>query len=148
MDDLARRLGTDLSTEGARWHARAEITGVLEPWFAERSLTDFAEAFDKAGVTWSVFRSFAQAVAEDPDISTANPIFAEVEQPGIGRYLTPGSPYSFGALSREAPRPAPRLGQHTEEILCEVAGLPDTEIASLFDSGIVRQAPPEYRLAS
>lgn len=148
METLARRLGVDLGTEAARWHARAEITGVLAPWFAARALPDLAPEFDRAGVTWSVFRSFAQAVAEDPDLSTANPVFAEIEQPGIGRYLTPGSPYSFGGLCREAPRPAPRLGQHTEEILCEVAGLPETEIASLFDAGIVAQAPREYRLAS
>jgi 2-methylfumaryl-CoA isomerase len=40
------------------------------------------------------------------------------------------------------------LGEHTEEILGDVAGLPDTEIATLFDEGIVSQAASGHRLAS
>jgi hypothetical protein len=41
------------------------------------------------------------------------------------------------------------LGEHTEEILGDVAGLPDNVIASLFDEGVVRQAPvAERRMAS
>jgi 2-methylfumaryl-CoA isomerase len=33
--------------------------------------------------------------------------------------------------------PAPELGQHTEEILADVAKLPSGEIGRLFDAGIV-----------
>lgn len=148
MDALADRLGADLSTETGRWHHRAEITAVLAPWFAARRLADFAESFDRAGVTWSVFRSFAQALREDPDLSTENPLFSEVEQPGIGRMLTPGSPFSFGGHDRQRPEPAPDLGQHTEEVLGDVARLPEGEIARLFDAGIASQAGRRWRLAS
>ena len=140
MGYLASRLRVDLGTESARWHHRAEITSVLAPWFAARRLADFAESFDKAGVTWSVFRSFAQALREDPDLSPANPVFAEIDQPGIGRYPVPGSPFTFDAHPRQPPEPAPLLGQHTEEVLGDVARLPDAEIAGLFDAGIVAQA--------
>ena len=148
MDALGRRLGRDLSREGERWHARAGITEVLTPWFASREVAGFADAFDRAGVTWSVFRSFAEAVAEDPDLGAGNPVFAEIEQPGIGRYLAPGSPFDFGASARRPPCPAPRLGEHTEEILADVAKLPGGEIAALFDAGIAAQAAPEPRIAA
>jgi 2-methylfumaryl-CoA isomerase len=96
--------------------------------------------FDEAGVTWSVFRDFAKALAEDPDLSLQNPMFSRIEQPGIGAYRVPGTPMSFTGEEREAPVRAPVLGEHTEEILGDVAGLPDTEIAALFDQGIVAQA--------
>jgi 2-methylfumaryl-CoA isomerase len=135
---LERDLGTSLADEGARWHHRARITEVLAPWFARSRVGDFAAAFDRAGVTWSMFRSFARAVAEDPDLSTDNPMFSDLEQPGLGRFPVPGLPTSFSAVARERPRPAPALGEHTEEILSDVAGLPDSEIASLFDAGIVK----------
>ncbi len=149
MADLAQRLGADLGAEGTRWHHRHEITRVLAPWFAARRVAEFGPQFDAAGVTWSVFRSFAQALESDPDLSTDNPIFAEVTHPGIGRILTPGSPFSFGAHDRTAPGPAPRLGEHTEQVLADVAGLPDTEIAQLFDSGIAaRPHGAPLRLAS
>ena len=138
MAALETEVGTNLSAEGARWAHRARITAILAPWFTARRVGDFADAFDKAGVTWSRFRSFARAVSEDPDISTDNPMFAEIDQPGIGRFLVPGSPLAFSSGDRDDPRPAPALGEHTEEILAEVAGLPDTEIAGLFDAGIVK----------
>jgi 2-methylfumaryl-CoA isomerase len=136
---LERELGVDLADEGARWLNRARLNAVFAPWFAARRVADFAAAFDRAGVTWSVFRSFARALAEDPDLSTDNPLFAEIDQPGIGRFPVPGSPFGFSRAGREAPRPAPVLGQHTEEILAEVARLPEGEIARLFDAGIVQQ---------
>ncbi len=148
MGELGRRLAVDLDDEGARWHARADITALLAPWFAARRVEDFARVFDSLSVTWSVFRSFAEALAEDPDLSAENPLFEPVHQPGIGTYLTPGSPFGFAGQDRQTARPAPQLGQHTEEILADIAGLPAGEIASLFDAGIVSQPGHRVRLAS
>ncbi|MGP6087863.1 CoA transferase [Antarctobacter jejuensis] len=148
MAALAARLGVDLGQEGARWTYRAEITAVLAPWFAARKLADFASDFDAGGVTWSVFRSFGQALREDPDLSLDNPMFAEVDQPGIGRYLTPGTPFSFAGYDREAPKPAPVLGQHTEEVLADVAGLSSGQIGRLMDDGVAAQPHLSFQIAS
>jgi 2-methylfumaryl-CoA isomerase len=137
MAALAARLGTDLRDEGNRWRARRAITAILAPWFAARPLAEVAAALDGAGVTWSEFRSFARAVREDLDLSSDNPMFSEIGQPGIGRFPVPGSPLTFSAHPREAPAPAPALGQHTEEILADVARLPAGEIGRLFDAGVV-----------
>jgi 2-methylfumaryl-CoA isomerase len=137
MAALGARLGLDLSQEGNRFIVRKEITAVLAPWFAARRVADFAAAFDTEGLTWSVFRSFKGAMAEDPDVSTANPMFSMVDQPGLGRYLAPSSPMVFTGAEREAAAPAPVLGQHTEEILADVMRLPAGEIAALFDKRVV-----------
>lgn len=143
MTALGRSLGRDLRQEGERFLSRKEITAVLAPWFAARRVADFAETFERAGITWSVFRSFGQAVAEDPDLSAANPMFSMVDQPGLGRYLAPSSPMAFTGDPREPAAPAPVLGQHTEEVLAEVMGLPGGEIASLFDAGVVAGPKPQ-----
>ena len=144
---LERRIGESLSDEGARFRHRAAISAVLAPFFAARRVADFARDFDKAGLTWSEFRSFARAVQEDPDLSPANPMFAELDQPGLGRFAVPGSPFAFGAMAREAPVRAPDLGEHTEEILAEVAGLSSGQIGRLFDQGIVSGPRPRLRMA-
>jgi 2-methylfumaryl-CoA isomerase len=134
---LEQRLGESLADEGARFRHRAAITAVLAPYFAARRLEEIAPAFDKAGLTWSEFRSFARAVREDLDLSSENPMFTDLHQPGLGRFPVPGSPFDFGAHAREAPVGAPELGEHTEEILAGVAGLSSGQIARLFDQGVV-----------
>jgi 2-methylfumaryl-CoA isomerase len=148
MAALAARLGADFRDEGARFAHRHAITGILKPWFAARRVAEFGPAFDAAGVTWSEFRSFMEALESDPDLSPDNPMFRLLDQPGIGRYLVPGSPLDASRSGRPDPAPAPRLGEHTEQILADVARLPETEIAALFDAGIVRQAGRRIRMAS
>jgi 2-methylfumaryl-CoA isomerase len=137
MDRLAARLGADLGEEGERFRHRHAITEILAPWFAARAVADFAESFDAHGVTWSIFRDFRTALDEDPDLSPENPMFSMLTQPGIGTYPVPASPLEFSAAERDAPAPAPELGEHTEEVLADVAGLGSGEIGRLFDAGVV-----------
>lgn len=137
--DLAGRMGLDLRQEGNRWLARKEITAVFQPWFAARDLSEIGPMFDAAGLTWAPFRDFAGAVQDDSDLSPENPMFSMLHQPGIGTLPVPGSPIAFSAIQREAPVAAPRLGQHSEEILGDVLGLGDGEIGRLMDARVVAQ---------
>ena len=137
MADLAMRVGADLGEEGARWCHRHEITAILAPWFAARRVDEFASDFNGMGLTWSEFRTTREAVREDPDLSDENPMFKSLPQPGLGSFPVPGIPTTFSAHPRQDPVAAPELGSHTEEILGDVARLSDTEIAQLFDSGVV-----------
>ncbi|MFO7771198.1 MAG: CoA transferase [Roseovarius gahaiensis] len=146
MDALAQRTGRDLSDEGVRWEMRHEITAILAPWFAARRVEEFAKEFDKRGITWSIFRSIKSAVQDDPDLSAENPMFSMLDQPGLGRFPVPGCPAQFSDHARTKPAPAPELGQHTEEILGDVVRLSDTEIAQLFDNGVVQS--PRYAARS
>ena len=141
FEELAIRLGINLAREGERFKARKEITALLEPWFRTRRVEDFARSFDEHGVTWSVFRSFKQAVEQDPDCSTQHPMFSMLEQPDIGSYLVPGLPINFSALERQPPRRASTLGEHTDEILAEI-GMSDGEIAKLHDDHVVAGPRP------
>ena len=75
------------------------IAAILRPWFAARTLAQVREAFAGTGVSWGPYQTFRQLVEEDPRCSPANPMFQEVEHPGVGRYLTPGSPLDFSAAS-------------------------------------------------
>ncbi len=137
FDALGKKLGLNLNHEGDRFKARKEITALLAPWFRARKVEDFAHAFDSQGVTWSVFRTFKQVVQEDPDLSIQNPLFSILDQPGIGQYLVPGSPFSFSALERQTPTRAPLLGENTDEILSGILGMSDSEIAKLHDAKVV-----------
>lgn len=134
---LGALLGLDLDKEGERFQAREAIALLLRPWCAGRTMQEISEAFEAAGVCWGPYQSFAEMVAHDPRCSIRNPMMQQVVQPGIGEYLMPGSPLAFEGVPRETVRPAPLLGQHTDEVLGGVLGLPDHAIARLHDSGVV-----------
>ncbi|MGE5268441.1 MAG: CoA transferase [Thiohalocapsa sp.] len=133
---VGQLLEVDLDTEAGRYIARDMIAALLAPWCAARSLAEIEAAFAGSGVLWGKFQDFVELVRDDPRCSPQNPLFAEVEQPDIGRYPMPGLPLDFSAAPRQPTRPAPRLGEHTDAVLSQVLGLPDAEIARLHDAGL------------
>jgi 2-methylfumaryl-CoA isomerase len=130
-------LDVDLSREGDRFRARGVISAVLAPWFRHRTLEEVQKAFEGTAVCWGPYQTFRQMVDDDPRCSPANPLFAWIDQPGIGRYLVPGSPLDFSRSERWTPRRAPVLGEHTDEVLSEVLGLSDGQIGRLRDKHVV-----------
>ena len=140
MLQLAQRQQLNFSREGDRFMAREAIADLLGAWFSQRELPVIATAFKAHGVCWSIYQTVSQLVSQDSACSTENPMFSQVEQPGVGEYLTPGSPLSFSGFKRASPRPAPLLGQHTEEVMLELLGLSSAQFGHLMDQGIVESA--------
>lgn len=138
---IEKALDVDLSKEGDRWDARDAIAAFIAPYIARHTLDELRERFDAHGVCWGPYQTFVQLVNDDPRCSTANPMFSRIDQPGVGRILAPGSPLSFSAIGRGHPAPAPRLGQHTDEVLLEVLGMTSHDVGLLHDKGVV--AGPE-----
>lgn len=137
FETIGQQLGLDISDEGDRFRAREEISAALEPWFRARTLAEVRRIFDEHRVTWGPYRTVREAIETDADCSTDNSMFSMVEQPGIGSYLMPASPLDFSQVERVPAKPAPRLGQHTDEVLLDVLGLSEAEVGTLHDEGIV-----------
>ena len=74
-------------------------------------------------------------VLDDPQV-VANGIVVEIDQPGLGRLRQARPAALFAGTPSHSPRPAPALGQHTEEILLEV-GFDGVEISAFIDEGVV-----------
>ncbi|MBA3301879.1 MAG: CoA transferase, partial [Thermoleophilaceae bacterium] len=140
VEALERIMGLDLSLEGDRYAARELIGAIIKPWTITHTLAEIAEIFDRCDVCWGPYQSFVELVDEDPRCSTENPLFEQVEQPGIGTYLMPGSPLEMGRFERRPVARAPLLGEHTEEVLADVLGLSGAEIGRLHDDGVVAGA--------
>jgi 2-methylfumaryl-CoA isomerase len=138
VDALAARLGLDLAQEGNRFRARRELAQVVGARIAARPLAELARDFDRLGVCWGRYQDIATLAASDPECSPANPMFSNIVQPGVGEMLAAGIPLDFSARDRLPARPAPRLGEHTEQVLHELLGMPPEEFGRLHDRGIVR----------
>jgi 2-methylfumaryl-CoA isomerase len=142
FDSIAKQMGVDLEEEGGRFIAREVIGATVKPWVLQHTMAELREIFDRHGVSWGPYQTFRELVECDPRCSKQNPMFEEVEQPGIGTYLMPASPLDFSGAERLPPERAPRLGEHTDEVLAGVLGLNEGEIARLHERGVVAGPAP------
>lgn len=133
---IEKEQGVDLKTDAGRWTARAALIAVIEPWVAKLTADEVSAKLKKAGALWAPYLTFRE-LANDRDAVHDNPMFTVLDQPGIGRYPVAATPLQFGALPRGAPRVAPLLGQHTDEILSGILGLSGAEIGKLRDEKVV-----------
>ena len=134
---LEAELGVSFATdEGLRFTHRARLYPLFERAFADRTAADLAPAFDARGVTWGAYQPL-EAALDDPRLFKANPVFEAIAHPSGLTYPAPGAMATIPQDVRGDVRPAPKLGQHTDEVLAEVLGLSGAEIARLHDDGTV-----------
>ena len=134
---LEAQLGANFAEdEGQRFDHRAGLFPIFEAALAKRSLADLIPTFDRLGVCWGPYQPLSKAI-DDPRLYRGNPVFSEIDQPSGRRYLAPGFAGTVPQDERLPPRPAPRLGQHTDEVLASVLGMTSGEIGKLHDAGTV-----------
>ena len=124
-------------SEGARFVHRDRVNQIVEIAIGRQALGDLAPHFDSAGVTWSVYRTVAESLQNEPRLFAENPIFSDVTHAGGETYLTPGAAARMPDDARGEALPAPRIGQNTDEVLGDLLGLSNREIDRLRDEGIV-----------
>ena len=108
---------------------------VFLPWLAARTKQEVFHEMQGHGVLCTPVLSVEEAVAEP--VAVARGSFVAVDQPGVGEMLLAGAPFRLGGVEGDAFRalPAPRLGEHTPEILDALGYSRDEQIA-LFRAGV------------
>jgi 2-methylfumaryl-CoA isomerase len=141
VDAVETRLGVSFARdEGLRFEHRAKLFPLIDAAVARLTLSDAGAALDANDVCWGPYQPLSQFVAAEGRFGLNTEIFSSVEHAGGATYATPGSPLSLPNETRLAPRPAPRLGEHTDEVLATVLALSEGEIANLHDQGLVASA--------
>jgi 2-methylfumaryl-CoA isomerase len=140
VDQMAGILGADFSTDDDRFRYREVVAGLLRPWFENRDAGEIERQLTGTSVLFSRYRSVTDLVGDGRAELTAHPMMAEVDQPGIGRFLVPGSPLEFAGSNSRPARTAPVLGEHTAEVLSEILGLSDPELAELGRQRVIGEA--------
>jgi formyl-CoA transferase len=79
------------------------------------------------------------ALAADPHLQ-ARGFFRPVRHEQFGRTLTMPAPPFLSSAWEAATGPAPLLGQHTREVLRDLGGLSDSDIARLIEQGTAAEA--------
>lgn len=106
------------------------LKAIIEKWTRERTLDDIVEILLDAGVPAAPINTIDR-VATDPHIAGAREMFVDLEHPKAGKMKVTGNQLKFTNQKVVIDRPAPILGQHTEEILEELLGVSRGEYEEL-----------------
>ena len=118
----------------ARMERYQELAAILENVFQQDTTASWLTKLEQAGVPAGPIYNLAQ-VYEDPHVR-ARDMVVELEHPVAGPVRHIGIPVKLSDTPGRLTRPAPTLGQHTDEVL-EWLGLEKPAIARLRESGIV-----------
>jgi crotonobetainyl-CoA:carnitine CoA-transferase CaiB-like acyl-CoA transferase len=131
------QLGADprFATNAERCRNRQLLVPHLEALFARRDVADWMERLHAAQVPASPVNHLDAAFAEAPVAESA--MVLEYEHPEVGRVRVPGNPIKLSAAPATPSRPAPQLGEHTDEVLRELLGMLPGRIAELRARGAV-----------
>jgi crotonobetainyl-CoA:carnitine CoA-transferase CaiB-like acyl-CoA transferase len=116
-------------------HYPHEVDALLAPWLLARDkATIFAEA-QAQRIPAGPVNTF-QDVVEDAHLRQRR-YFVTVERQETGPLTYPGAPYRLGKTPWAIRRPAPRLGEHNEEVYAGRLGVSREELRRLGQAGII-----------
>jgi crotonobetainyl-CoA:carnitine CoA-transferase CaiB-like acyl-CoA transferase len=97
---------------------RPALAALLQEVLAQKSTTYWVDLLTAAGVPVGPVKTYDE-VFIDPQ-ATAREMVAEIEHPAAGVMRTLGIPVKLSQTPGALRRPAPLLGEHTEEVLAEL----------------------------
>jgi crotonobetainyl-CoA:carnitine CoA-transferase CaiB-like acyl-CoA transferase len=119
------------STIGKRTENIDELYGLVAQALLTRTTAEWLLAFQEADVPAMPMHTL-ESLMEDPHLAAVN-FFQLQEHPSEGRVRSMRPPTTWSKSAMTQTRPAPTLGQHTEEVLRE-AGYAGAELARLLGS--------------
>ncbi|MDG2533883.1 CoA transferase [Sphingomonas sp. HITSZ_GF] len=122
--------------EGLRYEHRDALFPLVEARVRGWDRAPLEAALAAKGCCFGGYATMT-AAARDPALVTRNPMFGRTANPSGLDYPAPGPFATLPAQERGSPVRAPRLGEHSEQVLSERLGLSDGEIAGLIDAGVV-----------
>jgi crotonobetainyl-CoA:carnitine CoA-transferase CaiB-like acyl-CoA transferase len=111
------------------------IEAEVSAWVAERTVEEAGAELTRVGIPWGRVATMPEIVAS-PQIA-AREMLVEVEHPTLGPLTVPGIPVKLSASPGTVRKAPPLVGEDTDDVLRELLGLDEAEIARLREAGAV-----------
>jgi CoA:oxalate CoA-transferase len=124
----------EFATNERRVANRERLRAIVNARIGEASVAAWIERLNRAGVPCGRVMDLSDVFA-DPQV-IAQEMVLEAEHPGHGPVRMTGFPVKLGETPARLRRPAPGLGEHTDEVLSEAGYGPD-RISALRKAGVI-----------
>ncbi len=114
---------------------REVLIPLLDELFREKSVADWLEICEKAGIPAAPINTIDQ-VFSDPQVE-ARELVLEGKLSAGDKFRMAGGPFKLNGEGASIRIPPPALGEHSDAILGEMLGLSTEEITKLKDSGAI-----------
>ena len=115
------------------------IDAAIGAWTQNFEHRELMQELQRAGITAGAVLNGPELLA-DPQLQARNS-FIPQDRPGIGVKHYPNQPYRFRNAQPSPVARSPLLGEHSVEVLTQLAGLTDDEIAELIIDDVVGTEP-------
>ncbi len=145
---LARHIGrpeliTDprFGTMAARKAHEHDLDQIIGEWARTQNAETAAAALRGCGVTAAPVHDKLE-IQHDEHLRQRG-FIVDVEHPEAGRWPQVGVPWQLSRALAAITSPAPRLGQHSREVLAEFLAVSDAEYEDLVAEGVTGDLPPD-----
>lgn len=123
------------------------IHKTLEDWImSHNSVAEVEHKLDEYGVPCLRVRSIKELADNDPQVK-AREMMVEVDQPFIGKMRMYGSPFKMSETPCGVTGYGPFLGEHNRNVLKEMLGYSDEQIAALYNKNVLFHEEAVEKLA-
>jgi formyl-CoA transferase len=112
-----------------------KLTAVIAEWVAAHTAEEVEEILDRHGVAAARIQNIEELLAHPQVLAREN--FVTINDDVFGELLLANVLPRLTRTPGRIEHPGPRLGEHTEEILGGLLHVPDEEIRTLRESGVV-----------
>ena len=126
---------TRFDTDERRFANSEQLVTIFDKIFATRPRIEWLDTLAKYDLPASPIHRLLE-LADDPQIMQNNYI-VDFDHPRLGKIKIPGYPIHSSESWAKTRTAAPEMGEHTDDVLIQIGGYSEKEVAQLRDEGAI-----------
>ena len=112
------------------------LDAAMTEWTRCRERFEVQRQLQAVGVPAAAVQRPQERIDQDPDTAHVG-LWPEVEHSKMGRVRVDGLPVHLSRTDWKLERGGPCLGEHNQEVLCGLLGVPEAELPELREAGVI-----------